>query len=148
VRLILLGEVEGTAYVWFKDLLDSLPSASRIEMRGLVDSDILRDYYRSCDLFLMPTYHEGSPRVVKEAMACGLPVVTSRVSGNYAIDPQGKSLVYASDWDPSEYAGLMDKVLGDSRFRERRIEEGLKLADLLRPEAVARNYLELYYSLF
>jgi len=148
MRLILLGKVGDTGYVWFRDLLNSLPSNSQIEMRGEVDSDTLRDYYRSCDLFLMPTYHEGSPRVVKEAMACGLAVVASRASGNLAIDPEGKSLVYASDWNPAEYADLMEKVLNDSEFRQRRIEAGLTLVQKLSPEKVAQKYLELYSSLF
>lgn len=148
MRLVFLGNVGDTGHVWFRDLLNRLPSRSQIDIRGEVDSDTLRDYYRSCDLFLMPTYHEGSPRVVKEAMACGLPVVASRVSGNYAIDPEGESLVYASDWNPAEYADLMEKVLDDSEFRQRRVEAGLTLVQKLSPDMVAQKYLDLYSSLF
>ena len=148
IRLVILGQIGDAGYPWFKDLLRSLPNAKKIEMRGEVDTDTLRDYYRSCDVFAMPTYHEGSPRVVKEAMACGLPIVASRASGNLAIDQYGKSLVYASDRDPEEYADLMNKVLNDSEFRQKRIDAGLKLVQNLSLDAVAQKYLELYDSLY
>jgi len=148
VRLVLLGQIGDAGYPWFEGLLGSLPNADKIEMRGEVDTDTLRDYYRSCDVFAMPTYHEGSPRVVKEAMACGLPIVASGASGNLAIDQDGKSLVYASAREPEEYADLMNKVLNDSEFRQNRIEEGLKLVQNLSPDAVAQKYLALYDSLF
>ena len=148
-RLILLGSLGDTGRVWwFKDLLNSLNSAPQIEIRDSVGSQALRDYYRSSDVFVFPSYHEGSPRVVKEALACGCPVVTSRISGNYAIDPQGEGLVYASHWDPQEYARLIAHVLEDDSFRRQRISAGLKVAKKLSVDAIAKKYLNLYASLF
>jgi len=71
VRLVMVGDINDTGHCWFHDLLESLPSRSRIEVRGKVPRDTLVDFYRSCDLFVTASYHEGSPRVVKEAISCG-----------------------------------------------------------------------------
>ncbi|HML73244.1 MAG TPA: glycosyltransferase family 4 protein [Anaerohalosphaeraceae bacterium] len=146
--LVMLGEPGDTGYMWYKDLLDSLPCRDRILIRKPVKSNLLRDYYRSCDVFVMPTYHEGSPRVVKEAMACGLPVVASLIEGNLAIDPEQKSLVLLRDWQPGLYADAVEKVLEDEAFRDQRIEAGLTAAQHLSPERVALRYMDLYKSLF
>ena len=42
--------------------------------RGL-DVSAVREQYRSADVFLFPSHWEGSPKVILEAAACGLPVI-------------------------------------------------------------------------
>ena len=42
--------------------------------RGL-DTSALREQYRAADIFLFPSHWEGSPKVISEAAACGLPVI-------------------------------------------------------------------------
>jgi alpha-maltose-1-phosphate synthase len=48
---------------------------------GPVDRDALADLYRQADVFVFPSYFEGRALVVGEAMASGLPVITTRESG-------------------------------------------------------------------
>jgi glycosyltransferase involved in cell wall biosynthesis len=50
-----------------------------------VDKGCLREIYRSADCLVNPSLCEGMPNVVLEAMACGLPVIASRVPGNDAV---------------------------------------------------------------
>jgi glycosyltransferase involved in cell wall biosynthesis len=63
-----------------------------IEMRGSLPNRTLPDLYRAADCFLMPSYEEGFPRVVIEAMASGLPVVASDAGGTR--DVLGKEYPY------------------------------------------------------
>ena len=57
-------------------------SADRVSLAGPVPLDRLLPLYRDYDLFVLPTLPgEGIPRVLLEAMAAGLPVVTTRVAG-------------------------------------------------------------------
>jgi glycosyltransferase involved in cell wall biosynthesis len=148
VRLVMVGDINDTGHCWFGDLLESLPSRSRIDIREKVPQHTLRDFYRASDLFVTASYHEGSPRVVKEAIACGLPVVASKIEGNLAIDPYQESLVLVDDWHPHLYAEMFEKVIEDDCFRHQRMEAGLKVAQNLSPDMVAQRYLELYKSLF
>jgi glycosyltransferase involved in cell wall biosynthesis len=48
---------------------------------GEVSRDVVVDWMRAADVFCLPTLAEGSPNVVIEALACGLPVVTTDLTG-------------------------------------------------------------------
>jgi glycosyltransferase involved in cell wall biosynthesis len=56
---------------------------------GWVAKDCLRTIYRSVDCLVNPSLCEGMPNVVLEAMACGLPIIASRVPGNDAVVRHG-----------------------------------------------------------
>src|SRR5262249_42372333 len=51
-----------------------------VRFRGNVDRGSVVRFLRDADLFCFPTASEGFPKVVIEALACGLPVLTTRVS--------------------------------------------------------------------
>jgi len=48
---------------------------SNVAFLGMLNSEELREEYRRADIFLLPSVWEGSPKVILEAAACGLPVV-------------------------------------------------------------------------
>jgi glycosyltransferase involved in cell wall biosynthesis len=53
----------------------------RVRLLGAVDQQLLPDWYRAADVLAHATFREGNPNVVREALACGTPVVASRVGG-------------------------------------------------------------------
>ena len=61
--------------------------SGRVHFPGLIYRQGLPDLYRSADLFVLPAVHDragnvdGLPNVILEAMASGLPVVASQISG-------------------------------------------------------------------
>ena len=54
---------------------------SNVTLLGALEAEKLREEYRSADVFLFPSSWEGSPKVILEAAACGLPVI---VRNNYS----------------------------------------------------------------
>lgn len=54
------------------------------------DRNILQ-HYQQADLFCLPSFYEGFPNVICEAMSCGLPIVCSRVCDNPAIVREGET---------------------------------------------------------
>lgn len=67
-----------------------------------------------CDLFLIPTKSEGSPQVVKEALACNCPIVATGVADIPEL-LSGVSECYTTSFDASEIAERIDSVLKSRR---------------------------------
>lgn len=65
----------------------------RLLMPGKVDHAALAPWFAAADVFCLPSYREGVPNVVLEAMACGVPVVASRVGGVPEVLPDHAGLM-------------------------------------------------------
>jgi len=88
-----------------------------VRMVGAVDHEKVDLWMKACDLFVLPTYHEGMPNAVMEAMACGLPVVVSAVGGlpDAVGDSSGALLVPPQNVD--ELTNAMLNILRDEQLR-------------------------------
>jgi len=79
VRCAILGE--GPARGRLVDLARTLGLEGRLDLPGWVKSEDLPTWYAAADLFVLLSESEGWPNVVVEALACGAPVIGSRVGG-------------------------------------------------------------------
>ncbi len=75
---------------------------------GFMNKNKLKEYYNSCDIFLFPSYYEGSPRVVKEALSCGLPVIAYNIGGVRLID-KGNNIIQSVE--PGDIKEAFEKLL-------------------------------------
>jgi glycosyltransferase involved in cell wall biosynthesis len=96
-HLILLGD--GPLKVDMQCLASRSPHEQRIHFAGQRD-DVLK-WMQSCQLLLLPTRYEGMPNVVLEAMASGLPIVTSRAEGILELlgEAADSQTVAVGDWE-------------------------------------------------
>lgn len=99
----------------------SLAIRDRIHWHPWCDRDRLRDYFHLADCFVLPSLYEGMPNVVLEAMACGLPVIASRVIGNNELIEDGTTGFLFSLKDPRELQQALSAVL---ERRESAVEMG------------------------
>lgn len=67
---------------WLKGLIRQLGIEDKVKLCGAVKGkDNLLNVYRSADIYVLPTYHEGFPRTLYEAMISGVPIITTLVGG-------------------------------------------------------------------
>ena len=106
-----LGHVK--RYVNDKDIDD-------IEFLGYVSGRLKYDAFTSANVYLFPSYSEGMPISVLEAMACGLPIVTRPVGGIRDFFENGKMGYLTESKDPKVFAELIEKLimLGPTGRRE------------------------------
>jgi glycosyltransferase involved in cell wall biosynthesis len=69
-------------------LVDELGLRPRCLFLG--NQDDVERLYRACDLTVLPSIFEGTPNVLLESMACGVPVVATHVADNGLIAPDGR----------------------------------------------------------
>ncbi len=69
-------------------LAQSLGVASRVRFEGQQPNDLLKSYYSAADVLILASSFEGWANVLLEAMACGTPVVATRVNGTPEVVTQ------------------------------------------------------------
>jgi glycosyltransferase involved in cell wall biosynthesis len=138
------------------DLLDGFraaaqPWADRVFFPGAVLRDTLPDLYRAADLFTLPAVHDskgnvdGLPNVILEAMASGLPVVASRISGIPLAVEDGETGLLVPERDPEALLGALRRLLADPDSARAMGERGRRKAEAeLTWDAVAARYREGY----
>ena len=83
------------------------------EFVGVVDHRNLPARYRQADAFVLPSFTEGHPKVLIEAMASGLPCVVSDCAGNRALVRDGETGLLFDPRNPDVLAAALERVLGD-----------------------------------
>ena len=97
-------------YPLAKEALALLPyEVNLIEMKGFSRAEV-DQLLCGCDLFLIPTKSEGSPQVVKEAMACNCPIVATGVADIPEL-LSGVSQCYTTGFEASEIADRVDMII-------------------------------------
>ncbi|HUP34675.1 MAG TPA: glycosyltransferase family 4 protein [Candidatus Limnocylindria bacterium] len=117
-------------------LRDHLESQARrvgvaVEFPGVVDQRRLPDVYGTADVFVLASFTEGHPKVLLEAMACGVPCVASDCVGNRSLVTDGRTGLLFDPHDARQLADCLDRLIKDPALARR-------LADTARAEVVTR----------
>jgi glycosyltransferase involved in cell wall biosynthesis len=88
------------------------------------------------DAFVLPSFTEGHPKALLEAMSCGLPCVASDIGGNRAIVTDGETGLLFDPADPGALASLLERVL-TREDEARRLGERGRAAVLARYDLTA-----------
>jgi glycosyltransferase involved in cell wall biosynthesis len=122
---------------------DELTSGAKLVLRQCVDDANLNGrvrihppasgseklaFFRNADIFIYPSYHEGMPIAVLEAMACGLPIVATRVGGLPDLVVDGFNGVLAEPGRPDQLAAALYRLSMDDGVRRSMEQRSLQLA--------------------
>ena len=109
-QLVIAGKGPEEAYL--RDHADKLGVADRVRFTGSICSRTLRQYYRASSALLLISEREGMPNVILESLACGTPVIATRVGGipELIVDNSVGRLIdqHSSDAIVSAWAGMKE----------------------------------------
>ena len=117
----------------------------RVRWTGWLDKEGTRDAYREADIFINPSLGEGMPNAVLEAMACGLPVIASRVVGNDEVVRHGETGLLFALAEPDALASAIAE-LADAPARRAAMARRARLiaSEYYSWDATAAQYAALF----
>jgi teichuronic acid biosynthesis glycosyltransferase TuaC len=94
-----------------------------------IPHNVMPIYMSACDVLIVTSKHEGSPTVIKEALACNLPIVSTDVGDVRERIGQLPGCEVCSSDDPQTIAAALDRVLSNTPvFDGRKVVENLELS--------------------
>jgi glycosyltransferase involved in cell wall biosynthesis len=94
----------------------ALNLGTRVSLPGWVDRSTTRELMRRASVFVLPSYAEGLPVSLLEAMAAGCPVVATRVGGIPDVITDGVDGVLVPPGDPEALAQAIGRILRDPAY--------------------------------
>jgi glycogen synthase len=146
LRLRLVGEDWGGRAV-VERLATELGIRESVTVTGaLPRAEVLREYAEA-DLFVLPSLFECTPAVLIEAMAAGLPIVTTRVGGIAEVVVEGENALLCPPNDPGALAIALTRLAEDEPLRARFGRHGIACAEKFGWDHVIPQWIALFESL-
>jgi len=114
----------------------------RVKLLGFIDDAQLARLYQAASVFLFPSLEEGFGIPVLEALASGVPVVTSNVSSMPEVG--GEAALYVDPHDPADIAQKVVQAVEDSALRTALVQKGLARASEFTWRRTAEATLAVY----
>lgn len=141
LKLVVAGRT-GWLYTEIFDSVKTLGLDEEVIFTGFVDDEDLPDLYRGARLFVFPSLYEGFGLPILEAMASGVPVITSATASMPEV--AGNAAILVDPHDPEAIAAGMARVLAEDQLSQAMIQKGLARARRFTWDIVAQTTLALY----
>jgi glycosyltransferase involved in cell wall biosynthesis len=140
LRLVLVGE--GPERSRIEELCARLGLTDSVTLVGQQDNP--DPYYAIADVFVLPSHSEGSPNVLLEAMAAGVPVVATEVGGVPELVCNGSDALLVEQGDIVGLASAASRLLTDRGLRERLVSSARQIISRNTPEAYFRSIVSVF----
>jgi D-inositol-3-phosphate glycosyltransferase len=151
LRLVIVGgdrdERRDDGRARLRALAGELGVGAWLDFRGPQPQPALPDYYRAADLCLVPSHHESFGMAALEAMACGAPVVASRVGGLATTIQDGVTGLLVPPRDEVALAAAIAALLADETRRSILGRQAARWAQSFAWASVTRMLLDVYEEL-
>lgn len=122
VRLRIVGD--GPDRASLERQVKTLGLGDQVIFEGAVNQDRIRELYAQADAFSIPSFAEGIPVVLMEAMAMEIPCVTTRITGIPELIRDGVDGLLVAPSDSDELAAAIARLMDDPELRERLAKSG------------------------
>ena len=122
------------------DKIRLLPEGSVKFEDGFVKQENMVKFLNESKILVMSSYNEGGPRVVVEAMACGVPVLATNVG--LMPDFADKNAIKIINWDAEDIVQKVKNLLENDNERVRMAVAGLEIAKQFEKKEAIKNYAD------
>jgi glycosyltransferase involved in cell wall biosynthesis len=127
-----------------EELRERAKSLSNVEIRGTLGRAAIREEYRNADIFMFPSRWEGSPRVLMEAAASGLPVIARKDYRPESVMDGSTGFLVGND---NEIIEVLAQLIADSDLRRRLGESGRSHIARFSWDVITRQWEEIFIRL-
>lgn len=147
LKLVIAGtEAVEESFDWGYKYIKDENLANHVKFVGHLSRNEMRKWYNKSTVFVLPSPQEGSPRVVKEAIACGCPVVCADLPGTRTLDKSNQIIKLFESGNSSELENQLSNVIYKSNLNSTEIRNFAM--DNFSPEIIADLNLKFYNNLY
>lgn len=139
IKLLVIGD--GPLADPVKAELDKTGLAGNVEWKGVINSDERFKWLAQARVLLYPTREDSFAKTVSEALALGLPVVSSDHPHFHSV--YNDTLIYAESEDPASYAEHILRLLDDTKLYEEYSKKAVAFASTLPPSGNYEKFRSL-----
>jgi len=144
VHLLIIGD--GSKFNELNQMITSLNLSDKVQIIKKIPNEQLIQYYNLSEIFALPMENlDGIPIPFLEAMACGLPVVTSKHSNDYT-EVTDQAVVFV-DPDPKSFENAFTKILTNPDYKKKLVKKSLDTIKQISGDKMEEKELNLYKKL-
>jgi glycosyltransferase involved in cell wall biosynthesis len=129
VRLELVGSERTPGYqARLSDIAGNLKIRDRVDFSGWIPYDKMKEVYTRNDIHVISSLAEGTPRVIVEGFACGLPLVCTNVGGNTQSLQNNENALIVPPRDAMAIAEAVELIVKNRTLRRKLIANGYATA--------------------
>ncbi len=123
-------------------LIQKAKSSDNIDIIDHVNQEELKRYYQNAKLFVFPSFHESFGFPPLEAMACGTPVIVSKVTALPEVC--GDAVLYVDPHSTNDITEKIQLLFGDTALQEQYRAKGLEHVKIYTWEDAAKAHLKIF----
>ncbi len=137
---------DGTHRTQFEKRVNHHGIENRVTFVGAVPHDEIHHYYTAADVFCLPSYHESFGMVNMEAIACGVPVVSTKIDAIQEQITDGHNGLLINPGDVKALAGAIKKLYESPDLRKKLANTAQKSVKQFAWSSQAEQLTKLYYQ--
>lgn len=142
VYLKIMGD--GNAREKLEQLAKNLKMDDKIKFLGRIPREETTKYYQEASLFVLPSLNEGMSNAMLEALAVGLPIISTNTGGASELVADGQNGFIVEFKDSHDIAEKIEKLILDEDLRKKMSAASRMLAEKMSWKSVAEKYFEEY----
>jgi len=146
-ELLCLGN--GALFENARTLTKSLDLQDDIKFFGHLPESETNSYYSNCDILILPTYHEeGFPMAVFNAVACGKPVITTKIRAAADHLKSFENCLWVEPEKPEDIFQKIEMLANSQKLRESMVNNNFKLITHFSREMIVNELNLIFLSFF